>query len=423
MQWLDIDKNIVWHPYSCLSSSDEPIFVKSTKGTNLYLEDGSVLIDGMSSWWSAIHGYNHPSITKAAKKQLENMPHIMFGGITHKNAIKLSSLLVDITGMDSVFLCDSGSVSVEVALKTALQYQQNKNKKTFVSFEYGYHGDTFGAMSLCDPTNSMHSIYGEFLTKNIFAPAPPLGFDSDISDSIDIFRKIIQKHYQTIAGVIIEPVVQGAGGMRIYNPKFLKEVRQICDEFDLVLIFDEIATGFGHTGKMFAYEWADVKPDILTIGKAMTAGYMTMASMLTTTKIAKGIKDSQAGVLMHGPTFMANPLSCAVAIKSIELLISSPWQKRVKDIEDIFTKELSNALKLTLVKTVRNIGAIGVIELKSDKYSKQIQNYCKNHGVWIRPFGKLIYAIVAYTIKKKDLVKIVQTMIGAIWHIENKGDI
>lgn len=420
MNWLEIDKSHVWHPYNALPSKTKILPVKSTNKTSIFLATGEELIDAMSSWWSAIHGYNHPKLNEALKKQVEIMPHIMFGGLAHEQASLLSKKLVELTGLNSVFLCDSGSVSVEVALKTAILYQKAKGLKKykFLALQNAYHGDTLGAMSVCDPQNSMHSIYGSYLSEHLFTKAPALGFDSDCSKQIEELENILEKHHKEIAGFILEPIVQGAGGMRIYNPSYLKKAREFCTKYDILLIADEIATGFGHTGKMFACEWADIKPDIITVGKGLTGGYMTMAAMITSKNVSDTISNSEIGVLMHGPTFMANPLACSVANASIDLLLESNWKNNVKKIEEIFSKELESARNIDLVKDVRNIGAIGIIELKDDCYAQQVQDYCVKNGVWIRPFGKLVYSIVAYTIEEKDLTKIIRTMIDAIKSIK-----
>lgn len=419
MDWKEIDKEFVWHPYNALPSKTKILPVKRTDKTKIILDDESVLIDGMSSWWSAIHGYNNERLNNALKEQVEVMPHIMFGGLAHEKASKLSKLLVDLTRLHSVFLCDSGSVSVEVALKTAIQYQEALGEKRykFIALEHAYHGDTLAAMSVCDPQNSMHSIYGSYLPKHIFTKAPELGFDADCSNSIKALEECVQAHHQECAGIIIEPVVQGAGGMRIYNPLYVKRVRELCDEYNLVMIADEIATGFGHTGVMFACEYAYIKPDIMTVGKGLTGGYMTLAAMITSKKISDTISDSHLGALMHGPTFMGNPLACSVAIASIEALLESPWQQRVKNIEQIFSQELEKAKDLNLVANIRNIGVIGVIELKDGSFAGAIQDYCVKKGVWIRPFGKLIYSIVAYIITEEELRTIVRVMIEAIKHV------
>lgn len=420
MTWLEIDTEHVWHPYNSLPSKTKILPVKSTNKTSIFLQTGEELIDAMSSWWSAIHGYNHPKLNDALKKQVEIMPHIMFGGLAHEQSSLLAKKLVDLTGLHSVFLCDSGSVSVEVALKTAILYQKAKGLKKykFLALEHAYHGDTLGAMSVCDPQNSMHGIYGSYLSENIFVKAPKLGFSSDCGEEMKALEKAFEKHHEEIAAFIVEPIVQGAGGMRIYNPKYLQKARELCTKYDILLIADEIATGFGHTGLMFAVEHANIKPDIMTIGKGLTGGYMTMAAMVTSRNVSIVISNSEIGVLMHGPTFMANPLACSVANVSIDLLLESNWQENVKNIENIFTQELQNAKDLKLVKDVRNIGAIGIIELVDDCYAQKIQDYCVKNGVWIRPFGKLVYSIVAYTIDENDLRKIVKTVINAIKNIE-----
>jgi adenosylmethionine---8-amino-7-oxononanoate aminotransferase len=420
LNWLEIDKNHVWHPYNSLPSKTKILPVKSTNNTSIFLETGEELIDGMSSWWSAIHGYNNPKLSEALKKQVDIMPHIMFGGLAHEQASLLAKKLSDLTGLHSVFLCDSGSVSVEVALKTAILYQKAKGLKKykFLALKNAYHGDTLGAMSVCDPDNSMHSIYGTYLSDHIFTKAPEMGFDSDCSNSIIELEKNFEEHNEQIAGFILEPIVQGAGGMRIYNPEYLKKARELCVKYDILLIADEIATGFGHTGKMFAVEHANIKPDIMTVGKGLTGGYMTMAAMITSKNVSDVISYSEIGVLMHGPTFMGNPLSCSVANASIDLLLETSWQLNVKRIETIFNEELEFAKEVELVSSARNIGAIGVIELKDDCYAQEIQDYCVKNGVWIRPFGKLIYSIVAYTISEDDLRKIVRTMINAIKSIK-----
>ena len=424
MTWLEIDKEYVWHPYNSLPSKTKILGVKSTNKTSIYLETGEELIDGMSSWWSAIHGYNHPKLNEALKKQVDIMPHIMFGGLAHEQASILSKKLVDLTGLHSVFLCDSGSVSVEVALKTAILYQKAKGLKKFkfLALENAYHGDTLGAMSVCDPKNSMHSIYGSYLSENIFVKTPKLGFSTDCSEEIKALEEAFEKHHEEIAAFIVEPIVQGAGGMRIYNPLYLQRAKDLCTKYDVLLIADEIATGFGHTGFMFACEHANIKPDIMTVGKGLTGGYMTMAAMITSKKVSEVISNSEIGVLMHGPTFMANPLACSVANASIDLLLESNWQDNVKNIENIFIQELQNAKDLKFVKDVRNIGVIGVIELIDDCYAQKVQDYCVKNGVWLRPFGKLVYSIVAYTINENNLRKIVRTMVDAIKSLEKEDE-
>lgn len=416
MHWLEIDEKHVWHPYNSLPSKSKLLPVKRTNETYIYLEDDTCLIDAMSSWWSCIHGYNNPVLTKALKGQADIMPHIMFGGLAHEKAAQLSKLLVEFTGLDSVFLCDSGSVSVEVALKTAIQYHESKGVKKykFLALEHAYHGDTLSAMSVCDPQNSMHSIYGSYLPKHYFTKAPELGFETDCTDSIKALEENFEKYHNELAAFIIEPIVQGAGGMRIYNPLYLKKARELCSKYDVLLIADEIATGFGHTGKMFACEWAEIKPDIMTVGKGLTGGYMSMAAMITSKEVSDAMANSSAGVLMHGPTFMGNPLACSVAVASLELLKEKDWESEVSQIESIFNEELSKAKELDNVADIRIIGAIGVIELKDNSIAQILQDFCVDNGVWIRPFGKLLYSIVSYNIKHDDLRKIAQTMVEAV---------
>jgi len=422
--WQDLDKKHVWHPYASLPYNGKNLAVKKTFKTSIYLEDGRVLLDGMSSWWSAIHGYNHPKLKKALVKQAKKMPHIMFGGLSHKKPALLAKMLSDLTSLPSVFFCDSGSVAVEVALKTAISYYKARDKKAdekkckFISLEYAYHGDTLAAMSVCDPINSMHKIYGSYVPKQVFTKAPELGFDKTCDEAIKALEQTLKKYHKQSAALILEPIVQGAGGMRIYSPAFLQNARKLCDEYDVLLIADEIATGFGHTGKMFACEHAKIKPDIMLLGKSLTGGYLSLAVMLTNKEISDTIAKRGNKALMHGPTFMANALSCAVALCSLKLLLKSPWEKRLKNIEEIFTSELAKARSNSLVKDVRNIGAIGVIELKSTKYAPLLQDFCVSHGVWLRPFSNLFYAIVAYIITEKDLKIIITTMIKALNFVE-----
>lgn len=403
MNYLNLDKKHTWHPYNSLPSKTKILPVKKTFGQTIVLEDDTKLIDAMSSWWSAIHGYNHPKLLKALKKQANIMPHVMFGGLTHKPAAVLCEKLAKLTNLPSVFLADSGSVSIEVALKTAILYQKAKKKNVnkFIALNNAYHGDTLACMGVCDPKNSMHSLYGDYLPNNIFC-------------SVEELEKTIKKHHKEVAAVIVEPIVQGAGGMRIHSPKYLKVARKLCTKYDILLIADEIATGFGHTGKMWACEHAGILPDILTLGKSLTGGVMTLAAMCTTKSVSDTISNSHIEVLMHGPTFMANALACSVANASIDLLLKSNWQKNVKNINKIFTKKLSTLENLEVVKNIRTIGAIGVVELHNSNYAQVIQDECVKQGVWIRPFGKLIYSIVAYTITKDELNKICDAIIKAI---------
>ena len=400
---LEIDNKHTWHPYNSLPSKTKILAVKSTFAQTIVLEDDTKLIDGMSSWWSAIHGYNHPILIEALNKQASIMPHIMFGGLTHSPAVELCEKLAKLSKLPSVFLADSGSVAVEVALKTAILYQKAKGKNVskFLALNDAYHGDTLGAMGVCDPINSMHSLYDNYLPKNIFC-------------DIENLKNSIEKHKDKLAGVILEPIVQGAGGMKIHPPQYLKIARELCSKYDLVLIADEIATGFGHTGKMWGCDWGNITPDIMTVGKSLTSGIMTLSAMMTTKNISDTISNSEFGVLMHGPTFMGNALACAVANASIDLLLGSSWQEKVKNIELIFKKELYPLKNIDIVADVRCIGAIGVVELKSDKYAQILQDSCVKNGVWLRPFGKLLYSIVSYNINNDELYKITNAIKKAV---------
>lgn len=403
MNYLELDKQHTWHPYNSLPSKTSILPVKKTYGQTIVLEDGRELTDAMSSWWSAIHGYNNPILLKTLKKQADIMPHVMFGGLTHEPAVSLCKKLADLSELPSVFLADSGSVSVEVALKTAILYKKarGKNVNKFLALHNSYHGDTLGCMGVCDPNNSMHSLYGDYLHSNIFCDIEKIG-------------EYIEQYKNKLAGVIVEPIVQGAGGMKIHSPEYLKIARELCSKYDIPLIADEIATGFGHTGLMWGCDHAKITPDIMTVGKGLTGGMMSLAAMMTTKNISDTISNSEIGVIMHGPTFMGNPLACSVANASLDLLSSSNWQEKVKHIETIFTNELKELKQHEKVADVRNIGAIGVVELKKDGYGEQIQNICVENGVWIRPFGKLVYSIVAYTITESELLKITKVIKTAI---------
>ncbi len=405
---LQFDQKHIWHPYTSMVQPTPVFPVVSAKGVYITLEDGRKLVDGMSSWWAAIHGYNHPVLNQAITEQSQKMAHIMFGGLTHQPAITLAQKLVELTAepLQHVFFADSGSVSVEVAIKMAIQYQyaQGKpNKQKLLTVAGGYHGDTFGAMAVCDPINGMHSHFKAILAQHYFAPKPNCnGEQAEISD----LQQLIQQHHQQIAAVIIEPLVQGAGGMRFYCPQYLQQLRQLCDHYQVLLIFDEIATGFGRTGSLFAYQQADVVPDILCLGKALTGGYMTLAATLANSKVAQGMASLANGVLMHGPTFMANPLACAVANASIELLLGSPWQKRVQQIEKQLKQELMPYSVEPLVKDVRVKGAIGVVELHQEVDMHSLPEKFVNLGVWIRPFDRLVYLMPPYIIQPAELSKL-----------------
>ncbi len=407
MNILELDNQHTWHPYNSLPSKTTILPVKKTFAQTIILEDGTELTDAMSSWWSAIHGYNHPILIKALENQANTMPHVMFGGLTHKPAVTLCKKLADLSGLPSVFLADSGSVSVEVALKTAILYNKAKGKNVskFIALNNAYHGDTLGCMGVCDPQTSMHSLYGKYLPQNIFCDV------NDLGNTIELYK-------DEIAGVIVEPIVQGAGGMKIHTIEYLTVARKLCTKHDIPLIADEIATGFGHTGLMWGCDHADITPDIMTAGKGLTGGVMTLAAMMTTKKISDTISNSDIGVIMHGPTFMGNPLACSVANASIDLLLNSNWEQKVQNIESIFTQELQPLKNMEIVQEVRNIGAIGVVELKSDKHAQTIQEFCVKNGVWIRPFGKLVYSIVAYTISDIELYKITKTIKLALENLE-----
>jgi adenosylmethionine-8-amino-7-oxononanoate aminotransferase len=416
-QSLKYDQKHVWHPYSKISSLlDENMDeinvwpVSEAKGVRLTLATGEELIDGMSSWWSAIHGYQNPYLDSALIKQTKKMSHVMFGGLTHEPAIQLVQALVNITpqGLDKVFLADSGSVAVEVAIKMAIQYQQARGKKEkvkMVSLKNGYHGDTLAAMSVCDPETGMHHLFSELLPKQIFVQSPQITFNEHWNnDDIKPLKECLDKNHLSIAALILEPIVQGAGGMKFYHPEYLVQARLLCDQYDVLLIADEIATGFGRTGEMFACNHAGITPDIMCLGKALTGGYMTLSATLTNEHIATTISQSEVGCFMHGPTFMGNPLACSVALASIKLLMNHPWQRNVKRIETLLLSELKELIHLKSVTDVRVLGAIGVIEMTSPVNMYRIQNECVTRGIWIRPFGKLVYVMPPYIISDEDLI-------------------
>lgn len=419
-QISNIDQQHIWHPYSSLTNPIPAYHVESASGVRLKLADGRELIDGTASWWSAIHGYNHPILNRALKDQVDTMSHVMFGGIIHEPAALLCKTLVNITpeGLEKVFLCDSGSVSVEVALKMAIQYWYSKGqpeKSRILSLRKGYHGDTFGAMSVCDPVTGMHHLFSNSLAEQLFTESPRCSFHEKWDESyLTDIKHLLDKHSHELAAVILEPVLQGTGGMYFYSPDYLRRVRELCDEYDVLLIADEIATGFGRTGKLFACEWAGITPDILCLGKAMTGGYMTLAATLCTSRISDGICNGEAGVFMHGPTFMGNPLACSVANASIELLLSTNWQTRVLEIEQQLISGLSPAKDFDNVVDVRCLGAVGVIETKTPVDITKIQKQFVEEGIWVRPFGSRVYVMPPYIISQKDLDTLMTSMLKVV---------
>ncbi|SUI64728.1 adenosylmethionine--8-amino-7-oxononanoate transaminase [Shewanella morhuae] len=418
---FDFDSAHIWHPYTSMTRSLPVYGVHSAKGCELELVDGRKLIDGTSSWWACVHGYAHPEILTAMEKQLHQLSHVMFGGITHEPAIELCKKLIAMTcePLTKVFLCDSGSIAVEVAIKMALQYWQGQNaheglrplKQRILTVKKGYHGDTFAAMSVCDPEGGMHTMFGDAVTKQSFVPAPQTTFGETLqADDLTAMRSILSAHHNDIAAVIIEPIMQGAGGMRFYSADYLIGLRALCDEFNVLLILDEIATGFGRTGKLFAYEHANITPDILCLGKALTGGYISLAATLCTDKVAKGISQSPAGVFMHGPTFMGNPLACAAACASLDLINRNQWQAQVATIEQQMRLELMDAIDLPSVKDVRVLGAVGVLEMHEPVNTAELQQQFVDLGVWVRPFANFIYIMPPYVISTAQLSQLTRAM-------------
>ncbi|QGY28474.1 adenosylmethionine--8-amino-7-oxononanoate transaminase [Pantoea cypripedii] len=416
---LDFDRRHIWHPYTSMHDPLPCYPVVEAHGCQLQLADGRELVDGMSSWWAAIHGYNHPRLNQAMQTQISQMSHVMFGGITHPAAVALCRQLVAMTpeSLECVFLADSGSIAVEVAMKMALQYWLGcgETRQKFLTLKRGYHGDTFAAMSVCDPHNSMHSLWRGYLPEHLFANAPQLGFDEtwqeeDFAD----FARLVEQHHQQIAAVILEPIVQGAGGMRFYHPRYLQQVRELCDRYGLLLIADEIATGFGRSGKLFACEHAGITPDILCLGKALTGGTMTLSATLTTREVADTISRSAAGCFMHGPTFMGNPLACAVAVESLTMINEGHWSTQVPAIEQQLRAALLPLRNHPAVADARVLGAIGVIETHQAVDMAALQQFFVERGVWIRPFGRLIYLMPPYVISAAELTKLTDAVRDAL---------
>jgi len=416
----EFDHKHIWHPYSAMVS-ELPVFeVESAEGVHLKLADGRELIDGMASWWCMIHGYNHPQMNKALQTQLSKVAHVMFGGLTHAPAIELTRALIDITPepLQKVFYSDSGSVSVEVAMKMAIQYWQAKgqgDKQGFISLRGGYHGDTFGAMSVCDPVTGMHSLFSKAMPQQVFVERPGRRFNEPCTDEdLEPLEQALIEHHSHTAALIMEPVVQGAGGMWFYSPDYVSRARALCDEYGVLLVLDEIATGFGRTGKLFACEHADVTPDIMCVGKALTGGYLTLAATLTTDEIASMIDAGEPGVFMHGPTFMANPLACTAALTSIRLLLESDWQANISRIEAGLEEGLAPCEALASVNEVRVLGAIGVVEMHEPVDMKTITSAFVHAGVWLRPFGKLVYLMPPFVISDTDLEMLTASVVGVL---------
>jgi adenosylmethionine-8-amino-7-oxononanoate aminotransferase len=412
---LDFDRDHVWHPYASMTSPSPARLVTSAKGVRLRLSDGREVVDAMSSWWCAIHGYRHPALDAAARAQLDSMSHVMFGGLTHEPAIRLAQRLIELTPppLQHVFFADSGSVSVEVAIKICLQYRRNRGRRTrLLTVRGGYHGDTFGAMSVCDPVDGMHQLFRGALAEQVFAPRPPAGLEADISEWAYETAGLVERHSEELAAIIVEPVLQGAGGMHVYPPECLRVLRNLADAYGLLLVFDEIATGFGRTGELFAMHHADVVPDIVCVGKALTGGYQTLAAVLCTAEVARAVSEGEGGALMHGPTFMANPLACAVALANLDLLADNDWRANVKRVEARLVEGLTPCVSLSGVADVRVLGAVGVVQLKNTFDVETATAAALERGVWVRPFRDLVYTMPPYICTDDD-VDAIAAAIGA----------
>ncbi|MFC6063475.1 adenosylmethionine--8-amino-7-oxononanoate transaminase [Streptomyces ochraceiscleroticus] len=420
---LALDRQHVWHPYGPMPGKDDPLVIESAAGVRLRtaepVQGHTELVDGMSSWWSAIHGYNHPVLNEAARGQLDRMSHVMFGGLTHEPAVRLAQRLADISpgDLEHVFLCDSGSVSVEVAAKMCLQYWRSLGrpaKQRLLTWRGGYHGDTWQPMSVCDPDGGMHELWSGVLTRQVFADAPPGGFDAPVDEAYaDHLREMIARHADELAAVIVEPVVQGAGGMRFHSPGYLRVLREACDAHDVLLVLDEIATGFGRTGELFAAGHAGVVPDVMCVGKALTGGYLTMAATLCTPRVADGISRGEVPVLAHGPTFMANPLAAAVAGASLDVLLAQDWRQEIKRIETGLRDGLAQARTIPGVRDVRVLGAIGVVQLDRPIDMTAATRAAVGEGVWLRPFRDLIYTMPPYITGDEDIARICAAVCAA----------
>jgi adenosylmethionine-8-amino-7-oxononanoate aminotransferase len=414
---LDFDRDHVWHPYASMTSPSPARLVTSAKGVRLRLSDGREVVDAMSSWWCAIHGYRHPALDAAARAQLDSMSHVMFGGLTHEPAIRLAQRLIELTPppLQHVFFADSGSVSVEVAIKICLQYQRNRGRRTrLLTVRGGYHGDTFGAMSVCDPVDGMHQLFRGALAEQVFAPRPPAGLEADISEWAYETAGLVERHSEELAAIIVEPVLQGAGGMHVYPPECLRVLRNLADAYGLLLVFDEIATGFGRTGELFAMHHADVVPDIVCVGKALTGGYLTLAAVLCTAEVARAVSEGEGGALMHGPTFMANPLACAVALANLDLLADNDWRANVKRVEARLVEGLTPCVSLSGVADVRVLGAVGVVQLKNTFDVETATAAALERGVWVRPFRDLVYTMPPYICTDDDVDVITAAMRAAV---------